>query len=255
MKSKKKNCLFPQELERYKRQILLFGESGQKKLKKAVVAVAGAGGLGGPVCSYLALAGIGTIILCDYDRIELSNLNRQILHDVSGIGMKKVFSGKRSINRLNSFVKVRTVAEKLTEANIPKYIRRADIIIDCLDNFETRYLLNEYAVAAKIPFIYGGICGMSGQISFIHPPGTFCLACVFEGFPKKEVFPVVGAVPGVIGSLQALEAIKYLTGSGKNLKNVILTWDGTTQEFRKIAVKKSRSCKVCGKAGYERNNQ
>jgi adenylyltransferase/sulfurtransferase len=169
--------------------------------------------------------------------------------------MKKVVSGKRTINRLNSFVKVKTVSEKLNRANISKYFSSADLIIDCLDNFETRYLLNEYAAAEKIPFIYGGIYGMNGQMSFIHSPKTFCLACVFEGVPKKEIFPVLGAVPGVIGSLQALEAIKYLTGTGRNLKNVILTWNGAIQEFRKITMKRNKNCEVCGKERRERNNQ
>lgn len=235
------------EKETYKRQIMLFGEKGQKKLKKSTVFIVGAGGLGSPAAMYLASAGVGRIIIADSDKVELSNLNRQILHGRKRIGNNKALSAKATLEALNGNIKIEAVTERITSANIDKYAKGADILLDCLDNFETRFILNACAVEKKKPLLFAAIYGYFGQLALILPGKTFCLACIFEGLPAKGVFPVLGATPGVIGSLQAMEAVKYLAGTGGNLKNELLTWDGLKQEFRKVVLKKDPHCAVCGK--------
>jgi len=202
------------EKERYKRQILLFGEKAQKNLKKSTVFMVGAGGLGSSAALYLAAAGVGRIIIADSDKVELSNLNRQIMHGMKRIGKNKALSAKNTLESLNANIRIEAISERITEGNIDRYAKKADILLDCLDNFETRFLLNAYAVKNKKPLIFGAIYGWFGQLAFIRPGKSFCLACVFEGLPKKGIFPVLGAVPGVIGALQAIEAVKYLSGTG-----------------------------------------
>ena len=237
------------ELQRYKRQMMMagWGEEGQKKLKGSTVFMVGAGGLGCPVSIYLSVAGVGKIILCDFDTPDLTNLNRQILYTHKDIGKNKAISAKETLSEINPDVTIEPVTEKITKENIDRFAHDADLIIDCLDNFPTRHLLNEYSVKTKKPFIHGGIYGMSGQLTFFHPPETGCLACIFPSSPEKEVFPVLGATPAVIATLQAMEAIKFLLGKGTNLKNRLLTWDGEKMEFRKLNIKKSPDCPVCGK--------
>jgi len=242
-----RNNLSASEKERYKRQILLFGEKAQKNLKKSTVFMIGAGGLGSSAAYYLAAAGIGRIIIADSDKVELSNLNRQILHGKPRLGKNKALSAKVTLEALNSKIKIQAVTERITATNIDKYAGKADLLLDCLDNFETRFLLNSYAVKKKKPLLFGAIYGWFGQLAFIRPGKSFCLACVFEGLPEKGVFPVLGATPGVIGALQAMEAVKYLSGAGNNLKSELLTWDGLKQEFRKVVLKRNPQCKVCGK--------
>jgi len=236
------------ELQRYKRQMMMagWGEEGQKKLKGSTVFMVGAGGLGCPVSIYLSVAGVGKIILCDFDTPDLTNLNRQILYTHKDIGKNKAISAKETLSEINPDVTIEPVTEKITKENIDRFAHDADLIIDCLDNFPTRHLLNEYSVKTKKPFIHGGIYGMSGQLTFFHPPETGCLACIFPSSPEKEVFPVLGATPAVIATLQAMEAIKFLLGKGTNLKNRLLTWDGEKMEFRKLNIKKSPNCPVCG---------
>jgi len=237
------------ELKRYKRQIMMsgWGEEGQKKLKGSTVFMVGAGGLGSPVSIYLAVAGIGKIIICDFDSPDLSNLNRQILHTVKDIGKNKAVSARETLLELNPEISVEAVAEKITDDNIDCYAHDADLIIDCLDNFPTRHILNRYCVKNEKPFLHGGIYGLSGQLTFFHPPETACLACIFPSSPEPEVFPVVGATPAVIGGLQAVEAIKFLVGRSTPLKNHLLTWDGERMEFRKMNIRKAPNCPVCGK--------
>ena len=235
------------EKETYKRQIMLFGETGQKRLKKATVFMVGAGGLGSSAALYLAAAGIGRIIIADSDKVELSNLNRQIVHGSKRLGKNKALSAKVTLEALNSNIEVEAVTERITAFNIDKYAKKADILLDCLDNFETRFLLNAYAFTKKKPLIFGAIYGYFGQLALIRPGKTFCLACIFEGLPAKGIFPVLGATPGVVGALQAMETVKYLTGTGKNLNSELLTWDGLKQEFRKVVFKKDPLCRICGK--------
>lgn len=233
-----------EELKRYNRQMLMHGWD-QKRLKESTVFIAGAGGLGSPVSIYLAVAGIGNIRICDFDSPDLSNLNRQILHTHNRIGTNKAFSAKQTLSELNPDVEVTALTDKIDRKNIDTLVGDSDIIVDCMDNFPTRYLLNESAIQKRIPLVFGSIWGMEGRLSFISPPDTPCLKCIYPEAPPKETFPVVGATPGVIGSLQALEVIKYLTGIGENLKGKLMVWDGGRVEFKNYRAYKDPKCPVC----------
>ena len=238
-----------QELLRYDRQLIIpnWGEEKQKKLKNSTVFVAGTGGLGSPVALYLAVAGVGKLRVCDFDVVELTNLNRQLLHDDTRIGMNKAISTKETLNKLNPHTEVAALTEKITEENINRLVGESDIIVDCMDNFPTRFILNKCAVEKKIPLVYGAIYGTEGQVSFFHPPETPCLKCFFKEPPPAGKFPVVGVVPGVIGCLETMEVLKYLTEIGENLKNTLLVWNGLEQEFRKFPLHKDPNCDVCSR--------
>ncbi|HXY53714.1 MAG TPA: HesA/MoeB/ThiF family protein [Nitrospirota bacterium] len=236
------------ERERYSRQMMMegWGEETQTKLKKSTVFIAGAGGLGSPVSIYLAVAGVGNMRVCDFDSPDWSNLNRQILHDHTRIGTNKAISGKMTLEKLNPDIKVTAITDKIVAENVDDLVGNADIILDCMDNFPTRYLLNESAIKKKIPLVYGSIWGIDGCLSFIRSPETPCLRCIFPEAPPKEVFPVLGTTPAVIGSLQALEAIKFLAGIGTNVMGWLLVWEGGTTEFRKFKIRKDPDCPTCG---------
>ena len=240
--------LSDRELERYGRQMMLagWGQETQEKLKEATAFVAGAGGLGSPLTIYLAVAGIGHIRVCDFDAPELSNLNRQILHDDTRIGVNKAVSAKRTLETLNPDIQVTALTDKVVAENVDEMVGNADVIVDCMDNFPTRYLLNEAAIRKQIPMVHGSVWGLEGRLSFIQPPETPCLRCLFPEAPPPEVFPVVGATPGVIGTLQAVETIKYLAGVGTNLKGKFLIWDGLEMEFMTVAFRKDPNCPACG---------
>src|SRR5512134_2398666 len=216
-----------EELNRYNRQMMMegWGVETQQKIKDSTVFIAGAGGLGSPVSIYLAVAGVGNMRICDFDSPDWSNLNRQILHDHTRIGTNKAVSGKMTLERLNGDISVTAFTDKIVAENVDELVGNADIILDCMDNFPTRYLLNESAMRKKIPMVYG-------RITFIHAPETPCLRCYFPEPPPKEVFPVLGATPGVIGTLQAMEAMKYLSGIGKLLKGRLLVWSGNDMSFK-----------------------
>lgn len=237
-----------EELKRYHRQMLIdgWGETAQEKLKNSTVFIAGAGGLGSPVAIYLAVAGIGHIRICDFDSLDLTNLNRQILHDHTRIGTNKAVSGKYTIEKMNPYVNVTALSETIVAGNVDELVGNSDIIVDCMDNFPARYLLNESAIRKNIPLVYGSIRGMDGMLSFIKSPETPCLRCLFPEAPPNEVFPVLGATPGVIGCLQAIETIKYLTGIGTNIKGKLLVWDGGKTEFRIFNAQKDSKCPTCG---------
>lgn len=239
--------LSARELERYKRQILLFGEEGQEKLKSAHIFIAGAGGLGSPISIYLAVAGIGTITIVDKDVVELTNLNRQILHYDRDIGKKKTVSAKEKLGAINPDIKIRVIDTTIDENNVGRLIGRADGVVDAMDNFPTRYLLNETAHKKKIPLFHGAIRGLYGQATTIIPGKTPCLKCIFPNTPPKEIFPVVGMTPGFIGLIQATEVLKYLTGEGKLLENRLFLWDGLEAHADEIVVEKNPACPVCGK--------
>ena len=233
------------ELDRYKRQMMLFGEEGQERLKKAHIFIAGAGGLGSPVSIYLAVAGVGTITIVDMDVVDQTNLNRQILHFDRDIGKKKTASAEEKLQALNPDIKINAIDVRIEESNAVKLIGKADGIVDAMDNYPTRYLLNDVAIAKEIPFFHGGIRGFYGQVTTIIPGKTPCLKCIFPKAPPKEVFPVVGVTPGIIGTIQANEVIKYLLGSGELLTNRLFIWDGMQAHAEEICVERNPMCEAC----------
>jgi molybdopterin/thiamine biosynthesis adenylyltransferase len=234
------------ERERYKRQMLLFGDEGQERLKKAHIFIAGAGGLGSPVSLYLAVAGIGTITIVDTDVVERTNLNRQILHFDRDIGRKKTESAMEKLQEINPDITIHAIDIKIDETNAADLVGEADGIVDALDNYPARYLLNEVAIAEEIPLFHGGIRGFYGQATTIIPGTTPCLKCIFPKPPPQEVFPVVGVTAGIIGTVQANEVLKYLLGIGEMLTGRLFIWDGVQAHAEEICVERNPACKACG---------
>jgi len=237
------------EQERYRRQVLLFGEEGQERLKKARIFIAGAGGLGCPIALYLAVAGIGTITIADKDVVEQTNLNRQILHYDRDIGRKKTVSAEEKLREANPDIRVDAIDTTIDAGNVSRLVGRSDGIVDAMDNYSTRYLLNETAIAKKIPLFHGAIRGLHGQATTIIPGETACLACIFPHAPPQEVFPVIGVTPGFIGMVQATEVIKYLTGQGNLLTNRLLIWDGMESRAEELSVERNPACSACCRGG------
>lgn len=244
-----------EQIERYSRHIILkeVGVKGQKKLNNAKVLIIGAGGLGAPAAMYLAAAGVGTIGIVDADVVDLSNLQRQIIHATADIGKPKVDSAKETMNAMNPDVQVKTYHKFIYSTNIREIIREYDFIIDGTDNFPAKFLINDACVMEKKPFSHAGIIRFKGQLMTYVPGEGPCYRCVFKNPPPKDAVPtckqagVIGAMGGVIGSLQAMEAIKYITGVGKLLTGHLLTYDAINQEFRKIKLPSDTSkCPVCG---------
>ena len=236
------------EKKRYDRQIIMrgFGEEGQEKLKRAKVVIAGGGGLGSPSSIYLAAAGVGTIRIVDHDRVELSNLNRQILHWDKDIGRNKVDSAAEKLRQLNQGVKIEAIEETINEANVSRLVAGFDVILDATDNLPTRYSLNKAAIENHIPFIHGAVYGLEGRAMTIIPGKTACLRCVYRGTVPQEKFPVVGVTPAVIGCIQATEAIKYLVGIGTLLTNRLLVYEGLSMKFTELLVNRDPDCEHCG---------
>lgn len=243
------------ELNRYARHIVLheLGGPGQKKLKNAGVLVVGAGGLGAPALQYLAAAGVGTIGVIDDDLVENANLQRQVIHRDQDIGMAKVFSAEQAMKAQNPFVTVRPYHRRLDAENAEALFADYDLILDGTDNFETRYLVNRTAVALGKPLISGALSQWEGQLSLFHPSaGGPCYQCIFPEAPAAGLAPscseagVVGPLPGVIGSMMALEAIKQITGAGEGLRGALLIYDGLYGETRRIQLKSTPECPVCG---------
>ncbi|PKM92754.1 MAG: adenylyltransferase [Elusimicrobia bacterium HGW-Elusimicrobia-4] len=241
--------LTKKELERYSRQIIIsgFGKSGQEKLKKATVFIAGAGGLSSSCSMYLAAAGVGHIKICDFDKTVLSNLNRQILHGESKIGINKAVSAKITLQKINQDIKIEAIEEKITENNVCRLVGNSQIIVDCMDNFPTRFILNKCSKIKKIPLVHGSILGLEGRLTFIKIPETPCLKCIYFYSPPKKIFPVLGAAPGIIGCLQAMETIKYIVGLGENIKGRLLIFDGKNMSFSETQILKNPKCPVCSK--------
>ena len=238
--------LSERERERYKRQMMLFGDEGQELLKKAHIFIAGAGGLGSPVSLYLAVAGIGTITIVDMDIVDLTNLNRQILHTDRDIGKKKTISAEEKLTAINPDITIHAIDTRIDDTNAAQLVGNADGIVDAMDNYPTRYLLNDVAIKKNIPLFHGAIRGFYGQATTIIPGKTPCLKCIFPKAPPKEVFPVVGATPGVIGTVQATEVIKYLLKSGDLLTNRLFIWDGLAGRADEIHAERMACCPACG---------
>jgi len=236
------------ERERYDRQIMIggLGEEGQENLKRAKVIIAGSGGLGSPASIYLAAAGVGTIRIVDHDRVELSNLNRQILHWDKDIGRNKVDSATEKLSQLNRGVKIEPVEETISEDNVSSLVAGFDLIVDAMDNLPTRYLLNRAAIENSIPFVHGAVYGLEGRAMTIIPGKTACLRCVYRGSIPEEKFPVIGVTPAVIACVQATEVIKYIVGIGKLLTNRLLVYDGLNMKFTEFSVKRDQNCDHCG---------
>ena len=239
--------LSPAEMERYNRQIMIrgLGEEGQEKLKKARVVVAGSGGLGAAASIYLVAAGIGTLRIIDHDSVELSNLNRQVLHWAADIGQRKVNSASEKLRKLNPEVAVEAVCEEITEANVAQLVSGFDLIVDAMDNLPTRYLLNKVALDERMPFFHGAVHGFEGRVMTIIPGKTACLRCVYRGFIPEERVPVIGVTPAIIGCIQVTEVVKYVVGIGRLLTGILLVYDGLNMKFTELRVTKDPGCEHC----------
>ncbi|MEQ8454613.1 MAG: molybdopterin-synthase adenylyltransferase MoeB [Sandaracinaceae bacterium] len=247
--------LTPAQLERYSRHLLLpeVGEKGQEKLLKARVLLLGAGGLGSPAALYLAAAGVGTLGVIDNDVVDASNLQRQVLHGTSTVGVSKVESGAKRIADLNPDVNVIPFDERLTSENVDRIFDQGwDVIVDGLDNFPTRYLVNDASVWKDIPVVHGSIFRFDGQVTTFWPKQGPCYRCLYPEPPPAHLAPscaeagVLGILPGVIGTIQATEAIKIVLGQGEPLVGRLLTYESLKMQFRTLKLRKDPSCPVCG---------
>jgi adenylyltransferase/sulfurtransferase len=235
-----------EERRRYSRQLETVGAEGQEKLKNARVLLAGAGGLGTPAATYLTAAGVGFIRVVDYDIIEETNFNRQILHWQADLGRQKTQSVAEKLRQINPYVTVEAVSEHIDAANIHTLAADVDLIVDAMDNFAARYLLNRAAIARRIPLFHGAIREFYGQATTLLPGRTACLRCIFAEGPKAAAFSVLGATAGVIATIQATEVIKYLTGKGDLLADRLLLWDGLRAATDIIGVRRNPQCIDCG---------
>ncbi len=244
------------ELGRYSRHIALqeVGIEGQKKLKAARVLVVGVGGLGSPIALYLAAAGAGTIGLVDFDRIDVTNLQRQVLFRTEDVGYDKVEIAARELSRLNPEIRVIAHNTRLTRENALEIIAQYDVVIDGTDNFPTRYLVNDACVLSRKPYVYGSILRFEGQVSVFDAQRGPCYRCLFREPPPPDLVPncaeggVLGVLPGIIGSLQALEAIKLILGRADTLVGRLVLFDALRFHFRELALRKNPECPVCGDA-------
>lgn len=245
-----------EQLERYSRQIILDDVSvkGQEKILNSKVLIIGTGGLGAPAAMYLGAAGVGTIGLVDADTVDLSNLQRQIIHSTQDVGKLKVISGKETINAINPDVNVITYNERATSANILDIIKDKDydFIIDGTDNFPVKFLINDACVMLQKPFSHAGIIRFQGQTMTYVPGQGPCYRCIFKNPPPPDVVPtcqqagVLGVMGGIIGSIQASEALKYITGVGDLLTGKLLTFDAKKMNFRTVNIHHDKNCAICG---------
>ena len=242
------------QIERYSRHILLqdVGGKGQEKLLAGRVLIIGAGGLGAPIALYLAAAGVGTIGIADADVVDVTNLQRQVIHFTPDIGKSKVVSAAEKMRAINPDVTVKTYQEWIGATNIAGLIADYDFVIDGTDNFATKFLINDACVLGNKPFSHGGILRFYGQTLTVKPRESACYRCIFPAPPPKDVIPtcseagVIGVLPGVIGTIQATEAIKFLLGIGDLLTGRLLTYNAKSLKFREIKINRSAKCPICG---------
>ncbi len=243
-----------EQIERYSRHIILpeVGGEGQQKIMQGKVLVLGTGGLGSPVALYLAAAGVGTLGLVDDDKVDISNLQRQVLHFTDDVGKAKVISAKEKLAKLNPEIKINAYETKVTSKNINDIIADYDIVVDGTDNFPTRFLVNDACYFAKKPLVHGAILRFDGQLMTIIPDEGPCYRCIYRDPPPAGAVPncsqagVIGSVAGIVGTLQANEAIKLLLGKGETLKQRLLIIDALDMNFRQIKTKKDPRCPLCG---------
>lgn len=248
--------LTEEQTKRYNRHIILeeLGTRGQEKLLSSKVLIMGAGGLGSSAGLYLAAAGVGTLGLVDADRVDLSNLQRQVVHQTKDIGIQKVVSAANTLKAINPDIALRTHAIRATAQTITDIIEPYDFVIDGTDNFSTKFLINDACYLANTPFSHAGILRFYGHLLTVLPGQSSCCRCVYGGAPPAHEAPscaqagVLGVLPGVIGSLQATEAIKYLLGLGNLLTDTLLLYDALNMEFKRVALKRHRKCPLCGDA-------
>jgi len=246
--------LTEKQIERYSRHIILeeIGGVGQEKLLSSKVLVVGAGGLGSPALLYLAAAGVGTIGIIDGDKVDLTNLQRQIIHHTSDVGVEKVVSAANKVRAINPDVAVKTYYRLAMADNIREIIADYDFVIDGTDNFGAKFLVNDACYFEKKPFSHAGILKFYGQLITVLPGESACYRCIFNAPPPAGTVPscsqagVLGVLAGVIGSLQATEAVKYLLGLGKLLTNTLLTYDALEMNFRSVNLNRNPDCSLCG---------
>jgi adenylyltransferase/sulfurtransferase len=237
------------ELERYGRQMLIpgWGEEGQRKLKSARVVVAGVGGLGCPVSTYLAAAGVGKLVIVDKEKFELSNMNRQILGWHKDIGKFKAETAAKKLRELNPEINIEPFNSKITEDNVRQLVQDADVVVDAMDNWDTRFIINAACVEKRIPFVHAGIYGLYGQLTTIVPGKGPCLRCILPETPKETpTFPIVGATASFFASLQVVETLKLITGIGKLLIGKMLIFDAEDMSFAVVDIGRNPNCSICG---------
>ncbi|MCL0045411.1 molybdopterin-synthase adenylyltransferase MoeB [Nitrospinaceae bacterium] len=243
-----------EQIERYSRHIILpeVGGSGQQKMLEARVLLLGAGGLGSPAAYYLAAAGIGNLGIVDFDQVDLSNLQRQIIHSTERIGMLKTESAKKTIQALNPDVNVTLYNEKMDSTNIMSLIKEYDYVVDGSDNFPTRYLVNDACVMKNKTLIHGSIYRFEGQVTVFKPADGPCYRCLYPEPPPPGMVPncqeggVLGVLAGVIGNLQVVEVLKLILGIGKPLVGKLLIYDALNTEFRNLRLRRDANCPICG---------
>ena len=243
-----------EKMERYSRHILLkdVGVEGQIKIMESRVLIIGAGGLGAPAALYLAAAGVGTIGIVDFDRVDLSNLQRQVIHFTKDIGTEKVLSAAEKMQAINPDVSIKAIHEFVRAENILGILDGWDFVIDGTDNFASKFLINDACVMAAIPYSHGGILRFKGQTMTVVPGQSACYRCVFSAPPPKDLVPtcsqagILGAVAGMLGTIQAAEALKHVIGIDGCLTDRLLTFNAMNMEFRNVAIRKREDCEICG---------
>ena len=241
--------LSAEETDRYDRQLIMenIGQEGQEKLKQAKVFLAGAGGLGSPIAMYLAAAGIGKIRIVDNGFVETSNLNRQILYRPEDLDQAKAVCAKKRLKRFNPNIEAEAILETIRVENAQRMVGQCDIIIDALDNYAARYILNQVAFQKGIPMVHGAVEEFFGQATTIVPGKTNCLKCLFPQAPPHQTWPIIGVTCGLIASIQAAEVIKIILGIGSPLENRLLIWDGLQTRMEEITLERHTQCDICGK--------